>query len=203
MRVAVVGGTGPFGRALAARSTVPTSTCRRLAGRGARADDGSELDCVGETNPTRAPRRTSSSSRSTQKARSTRPRAPRHDRIHAASLGRLGAPIHQGRRPPVARGHLARRADPGRARRAPCRRAPLARRASLGADHPPDEDAFVCGDDPKRRPRPRARGRLTSGRALDAGPLASARALEGLHSRHREPEPPVQGPRGDPGHRAG
>ena len=47
--------------------------------------------------------------------------------------------------------------------------------------HPPDEDAFVCGDDADAK----ALGlelaeRLTTGRALDAGPLASARALEGL-----------------------
>jgi NADPH-dependent F420 reductase len=53
--------------------------------------------------------------------------------------------------------------------------------ASLGDDAPPDEDAFVCGDDPD------AKGLaldlaavLVAGRALDAGPLASARALEGL-----------------------
>ena len=53
--------------------------------------------------------------------------------------------------------------------------------SSLGAEHPPDEDAFVCGDDVDAK----ALGlelaeRLTTGRALDAGPLASARALEGL-----------------------
>jgi 8-hydroxy-5-deazaflavin:NADPH oxidoreductase len=53
--------------------------------------------------------------------------------------------------------------------------------ASLGADEPPDEDAFVCGDDAaaKATALEVATG-LTSGRALDAGPLASARALEGL-----------------------
>jgi 8-hydroxy-5-deazaflavin:NADPH oxidoreductase len=53
--------------------------------------------------------------------------------------------------------------------------------SSLGAEHPPEEDAFVCGDDFDAK----ALGldlaeRLTSGRALDAGPLASARALEGF-----------------------
>jgi NADPH-dependent F420 reductase len=53
--------------------------------------------------------------------------------------------------------------------------------ASLGADEPPDEDAFVCGDDPQAKvlALELASG-LVSGRALDAGPLASARALEGL-----------------------
>lgn len=53
--------------------------------------------------------------------------------------------------------------------------------ASLGDDAPPDEDAFVCGDDPdaKGLALDLAAG-LVAGRALDAGPLASARALEGL-----------------------
>jgi NADPH-dependent F420 reductase len=46
---------------------------------------------------------------------------------------------------------------------------------------PPEEDALVCGDDK------RAKGivlelaeRLVTGRAIDAGPLANARALEGM-----------------------
>jgi predicted dinucleotide-binding enzyme len=53
--------------------------------------------------------------------------------------------------------------------------------ASLGANHPPDEDALVCGDDAEAKAQAlELAGRLTAGRALDAGPLASARALEGL-----------------------
>ena len=53
--------------------------------------------------------------------------------------------------------------------------------ASLGASEPPDEDAFVCGDDPDAKALAlELAEELTSGRALDAGPLASARALEGL-----------------------
>lgn len=53
--------------------------------------------------------------------------------------------------------------------------------ASLGAEVPPDEDAFVCGDDPGAKALAlELASRLVSGRALDAGPLASARALEGL-----------------------
>ena len=53
--------------------------------------------------------------------------------------------------------------------------------ASLGAEEAPDEDAFVCGDDAaaKALALELAEG-VTNGRALDAGPLASARALEGL-----------------------
>lgn len=53
--------------------------------------------------------------------------------------------------------------------------------ATLGGDEPPDEDAFVCGDDPEAKELGLAlAARLGEGRALDAGPLASARALEGL-----------------------
>jgi 8-hydroxy-5-deazaflavin:NADPH oxidoreductase len=53
--------------------------------------------------------------------------------------------------------------------------------ASLGAETPPAEDAFVCGDDPEAKELAlELAGSVVSGRALDAGPLASARALEGL-----------------------
>jgi NADPH-dependent F420 reductase len=53
--------------------------------------------------------------------------------------------------------------------------------STLGADEPPDEDAFVCGDDAGAKSLVlEVAERLTAGRALDAGPLASARALEGL-----------------------
>ena len=52
---------------------------------------------------------------------------------------------------------------------------------SLGGDALPDEDAFVCGDDAAAKALAlELAGRLIAGRALDAGPLASARALEGL-----------------------
>ena len=53
--------------------------------------------------------------------------------------------------------------------------------ATLAGDAPPDEDAFVCGDDAEtKRLALDLASRLISGRALDAGPLASARALEGM-----------------------
>jgi NADPH-dependent F420 reductase len=53
--------------------------------------------------------------------------------------------------------------------------------STLGSGEPPDEDAFVCGDDADAKSIAlEVAERLTAGRALDAGPLASARALEGL-----------------------
>jgi 8-hydroxy-5-deazaflavin:NADPH oxidoreductase len=52
--------------------------------------------------------------------------------------------------------------------------------ASL-ADEPADEDALVCGDDAEAKALALdLAARLVSGRAVDAGPLASARALEGM-----------------------
>lgn len=52
--------------------------------------------------------------------------------------------------------------------------------ANLAAE-PPEEDALVCGDDPDAKELVLGLAReLVQGRAVDAGPLASARALEGL-----------------------
>jgi hypothetical protein len=48
-------------------------------------------------------------------------------------------------------------------------------------EEPPDEDALVCGDDARAKGLAlELAGKVVAGRALDAGPLASARALEGL-----------------------
>jgi NADPH-dependent F420 reductase len=53
--------------------------------------------------------------------------------------------------------------------------------STLGGEEPPDEDALVCGDDPGAKALAlELAERITGGRAIDAGPLASARALEGL-----------------------
>ena len=46
---------------------------------------------------------------------------------------------------------------------------------------PPDEDALVCGDDARAKELAlELAARLVSGKAVDCGPLASARALEGM-----------------------
>lgn len=45
----------------------------------------------------------------------------------------------------------------------------------------PEEDALVCGDDPPAKELAlELAGKLVAGRGVDAGPLACARALEGL-----------------------
>jgi NADPH-dependent F420 reductase len=53
--------------------------------------------------------------------------------------------------------------------------------ASNLGEAPPEEDALICGDDSDAKELTlQLAGKLVAGRALDAGPLASARALEGL-----------------------
>ncbi len=49
------------------------------------------------------------------------------------------------------------------------------------ATEPPDEDAFVCGDDAEAKARAlELAANLVRGHAVDAGPLRSARALEAM-----------------------
>jgi 8-hydroxy-5-deazaflavin:NADPH oxidoreductase len=53
--------------------------------------------------------------------------------------------------------------------------------STLGKEQAPDEDALVCGDDVDAKALALDLAeRVTAGRAWDAGPLQSARALEGL-----------------------
>jgi 8-hydroxy-5-deazaflavin:NADPH oxidoreductase len=51
----------------------------------------------------------------------------------------------------------------------------------LSGSEPPDQDALICGDDPRaKEPALELAGRLVGGRAVDCGPLANSRALEGM-----------------------
>ena len=51
----------------------------------------------------------------------------------------------------------------------------------LTSPEPPDEDVLICGDaSPAKDLALELGGRLVKGRAIDAGPLANARALEGM-----------------------
>jgi 8-hydroxy-5-deazaflavin:NADPH oxidoreductase len=51
----------------------------------------------------------------------------------------------------------------------------------LSRPEPPDQDALICGDDPRaKEPALELAGRLVGGRAVDCGPLANSRALEGM-----------------------
>jgi 8-hydroxy-5-deazaflavin:NADPH oxidoreductase len=51
----------------------------------------------------------------------------------------------------------------------------------LSGPEPPDQDALICGDDPAAKKLAlELAGRLVGGRAVDVGPLANSRALEGM-----------------------
>jgi 8-hydroxy-5-deazaflavin:NADPH oxidoreductase len=51
----------------------------------------------------------------------------------------------------------------------------------LAANELPDQDALICGDDPRaKEPALELGGKLVGGRAIDAGPLANSRALEAM-----------------------
>jgi NADPH-dependent F420 reductase len=51
----------------------------------------------------------------------------------------------------------------------------------LAGPEPPDADALICGDDPAAKALAlELAGRLVGGRAIDVGPLANSRALEGM-----------------------
>jgi hypothetical protein len=51
----------------------------------------------------------------------------------------------------------------------------------LSSVEPPDQDALICGDDPRAtEPALELAGKLVAGRAIDVGPLANSRALEAM-----------------------
>ncbi len=183
MRVAVVGGTGPFGRALATRLREAGDEVvigsRELARAAATA---SELGVEGATNA-EAVRRADlvvlatqadaalSTARDLREAIGTTPVLSVASELRITAGGVLPSPestsiaerIQAELEGPVVAGLHSLAAS------------------NLGSEQPPDEDAFVCGDDAQAKGLALdLAGRVTSGRALDAGPLASARALEGL-----------------------
>ena len=183
MRVAIVGGTGPFGKALAARlhgsgvevtvgsrdATRAEAAARKLGCRGATNVDAcadadfvvlavnaeGALDTVRELRESIGSRPILSVA---SELRFTKAGAlPTADSLSLAERvqANLDGPVVSGLHSLAA--------------------------ASLGGEEPPDEDAFVCGDDADAKALALdLAGRLTAGRALDAGPLASARALEGF-----------------------
>ena len=183
MRVAIVGGTGPFGRAIAARlheAGVDVVIGSRDAERARAA--ALELDCLGQTNGAACAEAdfvilavNADAALDTARELSADIGAkpvlsvaselrftkegvfPSSDALSLAEQvqGVLDGPVVAGLHSLAA--------------------------ASLGGDAAPDEDAFVCGDDADAKAAAlELVAKLTSGRALDAGPLASARALEGF-----------------------
>ncbi len=183
MRVAVIGGTGPFGTALAARireaghdviiGSRDAERARTIAG---------ELDCVGETNRDASMQAdfvvlAVNAGAALDTARDLRDAIGSKPVLSVASELRFSK---AGVLPTADAKSLAERTQSELDGPVVAGLHSLAA-STLGADDPPDEDAFVCGDDPDAKVLALDLAEsLTSGRALDAGPLASARALEGL-----------------------
>ena len=183
MRVAIVGGTGPFGRALATRlyeSGLEVIVGSRDAERAAAT--ALELHCIGATNGEASADAdfvvlAVSAEAALETVRELRSAIGETPVLSVASELRFSK---DGVLPTSAALSLAERIQAELDGPLVAGLHSLAA-ASLGAEHPPDEDAFVCGDDANAKALGLdLAGRLTTGRALDAGPLASARALEGL-----------------------
>ena len=183
MRVAVVGGTGPFGKALAARlheSGLEVIVGSRDAERAAAT--ALEIDCSGETNGDACVDAdfivlAVNAEGALDTIRDLRQAIGETPLLSVASELRFSK---QGVLPTLEAVSLAERIQAELDAPVVAGLHSLAA-ASLGAENPPDEDAFVCGDDVEAKARALdLASRLTTGRALDAGPLASARALEGL-----------------------
>jgi hypothetical protein len=182
VRVAVVGGTGPFGRALAIRlreAEVEVVVGSRDAERAAAT--AAELGVAGATNADAVigadlvvlavnAEAAIDTARTLRKSIGTTPvlsvasdlRFTRGGVVLANDRVSLAERIQKELDGPVAAGLHS-----------------LA--ASNLAAAPPEEDALVCGNDPETKALVlELASRVVSGRALDAGSLASARALENL-----------------------
>jgi NADPH-dependent F420 reductase len=183
MRVAIVGGTGPFGKALATRLIECDYTVvvgSRDAERALAA--ATELGCAGATNA-RAVADVDLVILAVNADAALATARELKDEIGARPVLSVASELEftkAGVLPSADARALAERVQTELSGPVVAGLHSLAA-SSLGGDEPPDEDAFVCGDDREAKELAlELAERLTSGRALDAGPLASARALEGI-----------------------
>jgi 8-hydroxy-5-deazaflavin:NADPH oxidoreductase len=182
MKVAILGGTGSFGRALAARlvaagedEVVIGSRDAQRAGAAA-----AELGCAGATNADAV--RDADLAVLAVKADAAIPTAEEiADALGETPILSVASALQfskDGVRPdPDVRSVAERVAD---VVSGPVAAGLHTLAAANLAEEPPEEDALVCGDERAKELALELAARVVSGRALDAGPLASARALEGL-----------------------
>ena len=183
MRVAVVGGTGSFGKALARR--LAAADCDVVIGsRDAEraAEVGAELGVDGATNADAC--RTADLVALATKAEAAVDTARElRDAIGATPVLSVAAELSfapEGVVPTTDARSVAARVQDVVEGPVVAGLHSLAAR-NLGRDKPVEEDVLVCGDDADAKQLVLdLAARITSGRAVDCGPLASARALEGL-----------------------
>jgi len=181
MKVAILGGTGPFGRGLATRLVAEEVDVVVGSRDDARAQEAaSELGCRGEANEDAAAGAdlvilAVNADSAVECARSV--------------SGALESPLLSVASELAFAGGAARPGTEGRSlaeRTAEVVDVPVAAglhslQAGKLAGEKPDEDALVCGDDEEaKRLALEVAGLLVGGRAIDAGPLEIARALEGM-----------------------
>jgi hypothetical protein len=184
MKVAILGGTGSFGRALAARLAAVGEDDVVIGSRdAARAQAAAaELGVSGTTNE-EAVRGADlavlavNADAALDTARGIAGALGATPLLSVASAIRFEKGV--GMLPDPERRSLAERVQ--EVVRAPVAAGLHSVAASNLAEEHPDEDALVCGDDAVAKTLAlELAAKLVGGRALDAGPLASARALEGL-----------------------
>jgi NADPH-dependent F420 reductase len=182
MRVAILGGTGSFGKALATRLvaagddvTIGSRDAERAAAAAA------EIGCAGAANADAV--RDADLAVLAVKADAALPTAEEiADALGSTPLLSVASALSfskDGVRPDPDALSIAERV--AQLVGAPVVAGLHTLAASNLAEEPPDEDALVCGDDAEAKALAlELVARVVRGRALDAGPLASARALEGL-----------------------
>ena len=183
MRIAIVGGTGPFGKALATRLVrtehevvVGSRDAERAAAAAAEvgAEGATNEEAVGSADLVVLATKAEAALETARDLRDAIGSAPV---LSVASELRF-TPV--GVLPSPEADSLAERLQAELAGPVVAGLHSLAA-STLGGGEPPDEDAFVCGDDADAKTLAlELAAALVSGRALDAGPLASARALEGM-----------------------
>ena len=183
MRVAVVGGTGSFGRALARRlveAGYDVVIGSRDAGRAAEA--AAELGAEGATNAD-ACRNADLVVLATKADGALDTARELADAIGETPVLSVAAELvfgSSGVLPTTEATSIAARIQDVVAGPVVAGLHSLAAR-NLGGDDAPEEDVLVCGDDADAKALVlELAEQVTSGRAIDCGPLASARALEGL-----------------------
>jgi NADPH-dependent F420 reductase len=182
MRVAVVGGTGEFGLALAARLAAAGDEVVVGSRDAARARSaGSSVGAAGATNAdaVRGVELVVLAVRADSALATARDLAPAIGSTPALSVASDLRFSRSGVRPREGGGSLAE--DTAAILAGPVVAGLHSLAASALAAGPAHGDALVCGDDDgSKRLALALAGKLVTGRALDAGPLGSARALEGL-----------------------
>ncbi len=183
MRIAIVGGTGPFGKALATRLAgsehevvIGSRDAERAEAAAAEvgAEGATNEDAVGSADLVILATKAEAALETARELRDAVGSAPLlcvASELLFTSSGVLPSPEARSLAERI-QDHLAGPVVAGLHSLAA---------STLGADEPPDEDAFVCGDDPDAKDLAlEVAAELIAGRAYDAGPLGSARALEGM-----------------------